>query len=202
MATHIADIPRPMYAWVDDSYLFNDLSRVGDKTECLIYGLSALPSRAWGLSALLKTGATFQHLPVCAFTSAQQCAHDHPLEQLQVWSCYGQTFATHEYLALSELSVSAYLGSERWEAGRYWFSAAPYDDFYARTPDQHKHFNFVWLECGALAALPGNRLLFNDPSFTELPAFGSRPGYRVNTRYFYPEDDPKKFDSVITDTTA
>lgn len=191
-----------MYAWVRDSYLHDDPTRNDEWTECLIYGISAIPARAWGLSALLKDGAIYQHLPVTAFSLTPSCAHNHKLEELQVWSCYGYDFATHEYMALAEMPLRAYTGSSAWEAGRYWFTAAPYDDFYARTPDQHKHFNFAWLACGSLIALPGNRLLFNDASFTKHPSNGARPQYKVNTKYFYPEDYPNKFDAVITDTSG
>lgn len=202
MPTHIADIPRPMYAWVRDSYLYDDPARDNEWSECLIYGISALPARAWGLSALMRNGAIFQHLPVTAFSTTPTSDHTHALEQLQVWSCYGYEFAAHEYGALAELPIRAYLGNGAWESGRYWFTAAPYDDLYSRTPDQHKHFNFVWLSCGALASLPGNRMLFEDASFTtEVPTDG-RPGYKVNTRYFYPEDSTQKFDATITDTAG
>lgn len=202
MANHLTDIPRPMYAWVNNHFLTRDHS---GWTECLIYGISALPGRAWGLSALMKNGAIFQHLPVHAFNLHGDDEHDHyhALSDLQVWSCYGQNFASHEYDALREMPVRAYLGDGTWEAGRYWFTAAPYDDYFSMTPDQHKHFNFVWLECGALACLPGNRLLFSDPSFTtKTPPWGERPEYRVNTRYWFPEDVVDKFDDTITEVTG
>lgn len=195
-----------MYAWVNDAYLHN-FEKHGQWVECWIYGLSALPGRAWGLSAMMRDGSTFQHLPITAFSDRphdgpESFDHYHTLSDLQVWSCYGQDFATHEYAALSEMAVRAYLGDGTWEVGRYWFTAAPYGDGYARTPDQHKHFNFVWLDCGALASLPGNRLLFSDPSFTtKMPAWGARPSYVVNTRVWYPEVD-RPFDDVITETSG
>ena len=201
MATHVGDVPRPMYAYVDEFYLGGQPNHV----ECLIYGLSALPGRAWGLSALMKNGATYQHLPVQAFSQHvdQTRFHCHELPDLQVWSCYGQQFAVHEYAALREMAVRVYLGDGQWEMGRYWFTAAPYNDFYSMTPDQHKHFNFVWLNCGALASLPGNRLLFSEPSFTtQLPEWGERPAYKVNTHYWFPEDQHVKFDATITEHSA
>lgn len=202
MTTHVNDIPQPMYAYVNSAFLYNH-EQHGEWLECWIYGLSALPGRAWGISCMLKNGATFQHLPVIAFSRnrSDEKDHYHALPDLQVWSCYGYNFATHEYSALSELPVRAYLGDGQWEVGRYWFTAAPYDDHYSRTPDQHKHFNFAWLDCGALASLPGNRLLFCDSSFTtELPEWGTRPQYKVNTRYWYPEVE-QRFDATITETT-
>lgn len=193
-----------MYAYVNSAFLHNFDGTTGWQ-QCLIYGISALPNRAWGLSALVQTGAIFQHLPVTAFSlydTHGEPDHYHALPDLQIWSCYGQSFAAHEYNALRELPVRAYLGNREWEVGRYWFTAAPYGDHYSSTPDQHKHFNFVWLDCGALASLPGNRLLFSEPSFTtSMPAWGSRPAYRVNTRLWYPEVDDV-FDSTVTETTG
>jgi len=208
VATHIADIPRPMYAYVNTAYLYDHHpDHIASWQECLIYGISAIPSRAWGLSILMNNGAMVQHLPPQAVSlqghsQAGELDHYHALPDLQVWSCYGYDFAVHEYDALSELRCRVYLGDGTWEPGRYWFTAAPYGDHYARTPDQHKHFNFVWLECGALAALPGNRMLMSDPSFTHLPPEGVRPDYRVNTRYWYPEDPWLKFDKTITEVTG
>jgi hypothetical protein len=205
MPTHVADIPKPKYAYVNDEFL---TGVAGGWTQCVIYGLSALPGRAWGLSAMMDNGAIFQHLPVQAFSlfdhqPNEGPSHSHDLSDLQVWSCYGQDFSVIEYSVLSEMAVRVYLGDGTWEVGRYWFTAAPYNDFFSETPDQHKHFNFVWLNCGGLASLPGNRLLFNDPSFTtKLPEWGSRPAYRVNTRYWFPEDSESKFDSTITEHTA
>ena len=203
MANHVADIPQPMYAYVDTAFLHNH-QESRNWEDCWIYGLSALPGRAWGLSIMMQNGAIFQHLPVIAFSRnpSDEKDHFHALPDLQIWSCYGYDFSTHEYAALSELPVRAYLRDGQWEVGRYWFTAAPYGDHYSRTPDQHKHFNFVWLDCGALACLPGNRLLFSDPSFTtKLPEWGQRPQYKVNTRYYYPERDDV-FDATITEVTG
>ena len=200
MATHISDIPRPMYAYVDQAYLYDFKSHLAEPPkECLIYGISALPGRAWGLSVLLNNGGLVQHLPVQAFNQRnRKCNSAHHLSTLQVWACYDQDFATHEYKALSEMRVRCYLGDGTWTHGRYWFTAAPYNDHFSRTPDQHKHFNFIWLDCGCLASLPGNRMLVIDPSFTvEMPEYGERPSYRVNTQYWYPEDRNAKFDKII-----
>ena len=204
MPNHITSIPRPMYAYVKNEFLYDMQEGHGEVTSALLFGLSALPNRAWGISALLSNGALVQHLPVHAFTKDGESNHDHKLGELQVWSCYGQDFGVEEYSALSEISVRAYLKGS-WEKGHYWFTAAPYNDVYSRTPDQHKHFNFVWLECGHLAALPGNRLLVHDPSFTvDMPEWGNRPKYKVNTQYWYPEDfdQQPQFDETVNDTTA
>lgn len=204
MANHIASIPRAMYAHVKNEFLYDMQEGFGETTPALLFGLSALPNRAWGVSALLSSGALIQHLPVHAFLKDGKSDHDHSLGELQIWSCYGHDFGVEEYDALSELSVRVYLKGS-WENGHYWFTAAPYGDVYSKTPDQHKHFNFVWLNCGHLAALPGNRLLVHDPSFTvDMPAWGERPRYRVNTQYWYPEDfnEDEQFDDTITDTTA
>lgn len=201
MTTHIGDIPRPMYAWVKNQFLYDMESGFGEMTECMLYGISALPGRAWGVSALLKNGALVQHLPVHAFNlNGLFCNFE--LNDLQIWSCYGWDFATHEYSALSEMPVRVYMkGSASYMTGRYWFTAAPYNDQYSATPDQHKHFNFVWLQCGCLAAMPGNRVQFYDSSFVDMPE--ERPRYIVNSHYWFPEDiDSEPFDAVIDPLTA
>lgn len=202
MPTHVADIPRPKYAYVKDQFLYDMTDGYGDLTECLIYGLSSIPGRAWGLSVMLKNGALVQHLPVHAFTSSGLWCGSHGLKDLQVWGCYGNDFSTHEYSALSEMPVKVYMKrSDSYSNGTYWFTAAPYGDMYSLTPDQHKHFNFIWLDCGCLASMPGNRMMMYDSSFVELPE--ERPNYLVNTQYWYPEEmDNEPFDKVITSKTG
>lgn len=201
MANHIADIPRPMYAFVKDQFLYDMVDGYDSVTECMLYGLSALPGRAWGVSALMKNGAIVQHLPVHAFTNNNRhCSHT--LSDLQVWGCYGWDFAVHEYSALQEMPVRVYMkATKQYVNGRYWFTAAPYNDHYSATPDQHKHFNFIWLECGCLCAMPGNRVQFYDSSFIELPE--DRPRYIVNSQYWFPEKmEDKPFDNIISSTTG
>jgi hypothetical protein len=198
MATHIADIPKPFYCYVQNEFLYDHHEGFGEYTECLAFGLSALPSRAWGISILLKSGALVQHIPLHALTFNAPAIHNHPLDHLQIWSCYGYEFTTHEYAALAEMPVKVYLKGGLWENGRYLFTAAPYEDNYSLTPDQHKHFNFVQLECGRIGSYPGNRLLVYDSSFVEIPE--KRPKYHTNTRFWYVEnfEDDDAFDSTIT----
>lgn len=202
MATHIADVPRPFYAYVRDEYLYDHRSGWGDFTKCMVYGVSSLPGRAWGMSVLLGNGALVQHLPVSAIVFDESAEHNHPLDNLQVWACYGWEFTTHAYDALDEMPVKVYMKGGVWETGRYLFTAAPYGDAYAMAPDQHKHFNFVQLDCGELAALPGNRMLCFDSSFVELAT--ERPKYVTNTHYWYVEgfDDGDPFDDVIDPDTS
>lgn len=202
MPTHIADIPKPMYASVKDEFLYDFMDGYESETECMLYGLSSLPGRAWGISAIMKNGGLVQHLPVHAFSkNATRCKHK--LDDLQVWGCYGWDFAVHEYSALAEMPVRVYMKNQQeYVNGRYWFTAAPYNDHYSATPDQHKHFNFIWLDCGCLAAMPGNRVQFYDSSFVELGE--ERPKYIVNTRYWYPEElsSGSPWDAVISSTTG
>jgi hypothetical protein len=89
-----------------------------------------------------------------------------------------------------------------WENGRYLFTAAPYDDMYSQTPDQHKHFNFVRLDCGAIGAWPGNRMLIFESSFVELPK--EKPKYVTNTRTWYVENigSDTPFDQTIDPNTS
>ena len=201
MATHIADIPKPFYCYIRDEFLYDGTQGHGNFTQCIAYGLSALPSRAWGISIMLSNGALVQHVPLHALTFDPQSAHSHLLDHLQVWSCYGWDFSTHAYDYLSEMPCKVYMKGE-WENGRYLFTAAPYDDTYSMTPDQHKHFNFVQLDCGAIGAWPGNRMLMYDSSF--VTPTDEKPKYRTNTRTWYVEniEEDSPFDAVIDVETS
>lgn len=201
MATHIADIPKPFYCYVRDEFLYDHTSGHGNFTQCMAYGVSALPGRAWGISIMLSNGALVQHIPLHALTFDTSSQHSHPLDHLQVWSCYGYEFSTHEYDAISEMPCKVYMKGQ-WENGRYMFTAAPYNDHFSMTPDQHKHFNFVRLDCGAVCAMPGNRILMYDSSFVTLPA--EKPQYRTNTHVWHIEniDEKTPFDAVINHETS
>jgi hypothetical protein len=202
VSKHVADIPKPFYCYVQNEFLYNFEKGFGEYTACLVYGLSAIPNRAWGLSLLLENGALVQHVPIHALTFNTPAVHHHPLDHLQVWSCYGQDFTTHEYSALSELAAKVYMKEGVWETGRYMFTAAPYGDMYSSTPDQHKHFNFVRLDCGRVGAWPGNRMLIFDESFVKLSE--ERPKYVTNTKIWHPEgfDVANPFDKVISPDTS
>lgn len=201
MATHVDNVPTPFYALVRDEYLYDHQTGHGDFTPCLVYGLSSIPGRAWGLSVLLNNGALVQHLPISAISFTPE-PEKYPLDHLQVWACYGWNFATHQFSAFTEMAVKVYLKNGVWETGRYLFTAAPYDDMYSNAPDQHKHFNFVQLDCGALASLPGNRMFIYDSSFVTIPT--ERPKYKTNTHVWHVEgfaDDPA-FDDTIDPSTS
>jgi hypothetical protein len=196
MATHIADIPKPFYCFVRDEFLDDGLKGHGNFTQCVAYGVSSLPHRAWGISIMLSNGAMVQHVPLHALTFKTDPPHTHLLDHLLVWECYGWAFATHSYDYLKEMPCKVYMKGE-WENGRYLFTAAPYGDAYSMTPDQHKHFNFVQLDCGAIGAGPGNRMLMYDSSFVTLP--DEKPKYRTNTRTWYVEGfgEVAPFDATI-----
>ncbi len=202
MAFHVADIPTPFYCYVKDEFLYDLTKGFGEFTPCLAYGISSLEGRAWGISILLNNGAMVQHVPLHALTTKPDSTHNHPLDHLQVWSCYGHEFATHSYSALSEMPIKAYLKGGIWENGRYLFSACPINDQYSLTPDQHKHFNFIELDCGSIGALPGNRMFVYDSSFVTIPK--ERPKYLTNSHVWYVEclesDDP--FDETISPETS
>jgi hypothetical protein len=198
MSTHISDIPTPFYCYVRAEYLYNHTSGHGHFVEAMVYGLSSIPGRAWGLSALLNNGALVQHLPVSAIVFKTPPTANYPLDFLQVWNCYGWEFAAHEYKALAGIPVKVYMKEGKWENGEYLFTAAPYNDHFSSAPDQHKHFNFVKLDCGLLCTVPGNRMLVYESSFVTIP--DSRPQYKTNTHVWKVEglSDSAPFDSTIS----
>ena len=79
MSKHVADIPKPFYCYVQNEFLYNFEKGFGEYTACLVYGLSAIPNRAWGLSLLLENGALVQHVPIHALTFNTPAVHHHPL---------------------------------------------------------------------------------------------------------------------------
>lgn len=197
MAELIASLPRQIYCYVDRTFLSQGQERGFEP--CAWFGLVSVPSRAWGLTVLLESGAVYTPLPPHAIAfSERPRAHDWRIDQAQRWDCFGVQFAVHEYEQLRERDVEAYVAGE-WIRARYLFTAQHYDDGYSREPSQTKQYHFLQTEGDRLTALPGNCCLFHDTAFTRVS--GKPSHLRVQRQVFYAEHGTI-WDDTIGEETA
>lgn len=176
MAHLITDVPLT-YCWVRDEFLYNQQEGFGAFTECALIGAVGLPGRAPHFTAMLKNGALWARLPLHAFCT-RPC-DPIPLEALCLWDCLSYDVTAHAYAFLGTLRADVFCADGVVRPGEYMFTLDWCAAGYAEIPDQHKQHNLIALDDGQIAAMPGNRLRWHEPSW--IKPFEERPKYKVNT---------------------
>lgn len=177
-------LPKHIYCWVDSAFTHENPQGF---IRVLWFGLVSIPSRMWGCTVLLESGACYRNLPPHAIAFSQDAEKDwHPADA-QRWDCYGEEFSAIEYEALKAAAVLARVCDgkpARDYRGRYLFSITPIGDGYSSTPEQSKEFTFVALENGRLTIQPTDRVLFLDKSFTTNETGEFSKGLRRQTEVY------------------
>lgn len=174
-------LPFHFYAYVRAEFLRDFQSGQGQFEPVLVFGLSSHTSRALGWHVLTESGATFWNLPIHALAMRPDAKPDE-LSTLQPWDCFSENVTVTEFKALRGLRLEAWLEGTRKELGAYVFTVDWYDNGYSREPEQAKCAHIVQLDTGNLAALPNNRVIWFESSFTKSQPNGPRPDYKVQTQ--------------------
>lgn len=191
MAHLIADAPFT-YCLVRDEFLYDqDLERVGQYTEACIIGVVALEGRAPMFTAMLRNGALWARLPLHAFCFEPAAAL--PLYTLCLWDCLSYDVTVHEYAYLGTLRADVFCGDGQIRSGAYLFTLDWCKSPYSEMADQHKQHHLIRLDDGQIAAMPGNRLRWHEPSWVK--PFTEKPGYKVVTSIWTTERDKAVVDA-------
>jgi len=176
LAHLICDVPIT-YCLVRDEFLYDQKDGFGAFTECALIGAVGLPGRVPTFTAMLKNGALWARLPLHAFC-VKPC-DPLPVSTLCLWDCLSYDVTAHAYHFLGTLRADVFCcdGIER--PGQYIFSLDWCRSEYAELPDQHKQHHLIALDEGQIAAMPGNRLRWHEPSW--IKPFDERPKYKVNS---------------------
>lgn len=157
-------LPHHIQVWVRRSFIEDDVrSDEPSMTKAVWFGLVSQPSRAWGCTVLLESGAIYRNLPPHAIAFRKD-ASDPFLNQCQHWDCYGYGWSATCYPFLDSQTV---LVKDRSVSGRYLFSVQPIGDGWSRIPEQSKEFTFIQMGDGNLTIQPTDRILISDRSFTD-----------------------------------
>jgi hypothetical protein len=173
MNTRIGSLPKHLYIEVDSNYTH--------ETPCgfvpgVWFGLVSIPGRMWGLNVMLECGAVYRNLPPHAVSFSKDPEPLWSEEEAQLWDCYGNDWAVHEYTYLRGLRCHALIGNKSYR-GSYLFTTAPMNEGFSDSPEQNKEFMFLELDNGRLTIQPTNKVVFEDRSFTA----GVVPRLRVQT---------------------
>ena len=179
-----ASIPLHLYGFVDKRFLHGmDESYAGEFEPCIIFGITSVPSRAWMFSILCESGAQWARVPLHLLRwEAPEYTVTHSLNQLQMWDCHGWDFTVVKYEYLRDMSCEYRNRSGELIPGSYWFTADHTDNGYSLYPPEHKCYHFLILEDGSgqIAAMPNNRIIWKDDSWT-------KPGHPLDYKVVSPE---------------
>lgn len=186
----IEDVPFT-YCLVRDEFLHDGESGEGQFTECCLIGVVALEGRAPLFTAMTRNGALWARLPLHAFCF-EPC-EALPLQTLCLWDSLSYDVSVHQYAYLTTLRADVFCGDGVTRGGEYLFTLDWCKSSYSEMPDQHKQHHLFRLDGGQIAAQPGNRLRWHEPSW--IRPYTDRPSYKVNTRVWTTEREKALIES-------
>lgn len=195
---HASNLPFHQYCWIDKSILSRGETQGWE--ECVWFGLTAVPHRAWGCTVMLKCGGLYRNVPLHALCH-DQVGFDQrwTLGEAQRWDCFGYQHSPIRYDYLRELDCEVWVPKRGcWFAGHYVFTVEPYEDSYSLEPSQTKSFHFLALVNGRYACAPGNHILWNEVSFVDKSA--DRSWLRAQNQTWHAEES--KIDHMVTESTG
>jgi len=167
---HNVPLPKHRYVWVDDAFVAKEPE--GKLLPAVWFGVSTHPGRALGCHVLLECGATVIDLPLHCLRwteDAPLVESDREIYKSIAWDCFGWKLEVFESPYLTGLDVGV-LNRDHNDVtvkGSAWFAIDWLDNGWSDYPEQHKWLWVIAAEDGRLMAIPQDRLLFKDISFTD-----------------------------------
>ena len=165
-----ASVPRHIYGAVRAEILHGlDPDYIGRHEPCIIFGVTSIPSRAMHFQIMCESGAQWARIPLhmLLHDAPEAGAPRHDLTELQCWDCYDWHFSTVAFDYLREMACEFRTPSGKVVPATYWFTLDHTDNSYSQYPPEHKCFHLLLLDDGSgqIAAMPNNRILWQDDSF-------------------------------------
>ncbi len=176
--TLTASLPRHLYGFVDKRILhgMNEKYR-GQFEPCVIMAITSRPSRALYFEILCESGAKWANIPIHMLRWEMPMRlndghKEHPISDLQCWDCHGYDFALFEIEYLREMDCIYMTPSGEKIKAHYICTLDHTENGFSLYPPEHKNYNIMLLEDGSgqIAAMPNNRILWQDNSFVKPPA--------------------------------
>jgi hypothetical protein len=169
MAYLNANIP-PIECYVRGNYLRNQQDSHDKYFECVIFGVTSIPSRAVLFNILMEDGGIFWHLPISAFCSKK--SQEISLEDLELWDSFSYNISVNTFYVLQNKKIQYFDRHGKLRMGTYLFTLDWADGDYnelkfgfSEKPSQHKAGHVLSLDDGNYAIQPNNRIKVFDPSF-------------------------------------
>jgi hypothetical protein len=160
--TFAGQLPKHIYCYVDSTFITKDSTGY---IPAVWFAITSYPSRMWGLTVHLESGAIYRSLPPHAIGFSTNPEPRWTPQDAETWDCYGYQFTTIEYSYLAGLGCIV-KANDNLHKGQYLFTAAPINDGFSAAPEQAKEFKFIRLDNGRLTIQPTNHVAFEDLSFT------------------------------------
>jgi hypothetical protein len=167
-----ASVPQHLYGYVEKDILSGlNPDYAGKYEECVIFGVTSIPSRALHFSILTEAGSQWARIPLhkLRWDEPDEGFIPHNLSDLQCWDSHGWDFSTVRYEYLREMSCEYRTPDGKMIPASYWFTLDHTDNGYSQFPPEHKCYHLLLLEDGSgqIAAMPNNRILWRDDSFVK-----------------------------------
>lgn len=178
-----ADIPYTP-VWVRRSFVSNGVGL----EEGMAFAISSFHNRAIGFHVMLKTGAHYRHLPIHALATKPD-APERPLSDLEMWDCFSYRPVVSTFHFLQGHQCVCHLPFEK-APGTYLFTIDWLPDpspGWILTPEQNKCAHVIALQEGNLAALPTNRITWQDGYWLGFSGRPRQAGYTVQTSTYRAE---------------
>jgi hypothetical protein len=163
---HNVSLPTHRYVFVDDAFVHRQ--PVGARVPAVWWGVSSDAGRALGCHVLLESGALVLDLPLHAL-SHLPIAPTLELQEVCAWDAFGADVELFESPYLSGLTATLLDTQHALTEleGELWFGVDWLRNGWSQYPEQHKHLWVVAAHDGTMRALPQDRLLVHEASFTE-----------------------------------
>lgn len=189
-----ANIPQ-IGCYVRGNYLRDQVDSFDKKFECLIFGVTSIPSQVPMFNFLMEDGGIWWHAPISAFCHSAD-AVDMPLHELELWDSFSYHIAVTKFYVLQNKKMTYTGRSGSKYSGRYLFTLdwahSDYNEInvgFSEEPDQHKSGHVIELDNGNYAIQPNNRVRVFDPSFTVKKDIVLER--KTNGQIYTVEDNPK-----------
>lgn len=190
--TLTASLPRHLYGFVDKRILHGMDETYKDQFEpCVIMAITSRPSRCLHFEILCESGAKWANIPIHMlrwelpnWNLPEQRAPEHPLSDLQCWDCHGYDFALFEIEYMREMGCAFRTPTGNNIHGHYICTLDHTENGFSLYPPEHKNYNIIFLDDGSgqIAAMPNNRILWQDHSFVKS---GHKFDYKVMSTQTY-----------------
>ena len=158
-----ADIPY-LRCWVRLCHISDD----SGMEEAYAFAIQSHPGRALAFHVMLQSGAHYRGVPIHAI-ALRDDASSRALAECQLWDCFSSRPVVTVFQYLRDHTGECYTAAGRM-MGMYlftvdWLPDTPERPGFLNCPEQTKCAHVMALEDGNLAALPTNRIAWQDGYF-------------------------------------
>jgi hypothetical protein len=166
---HNIPLIKHRYVWIDDSFVAAE--PLGKLIPAVWFGIMSYPGRALGCHILLDCGASVIDIPLHALRWKEDSPlvkDDNEISRSIFWDSFGWDLVIFESQYMSGLEVAIRTNDKKIaDTGTAWFAVDWKDNGWSDYPSQHKWLWIIAADDGRIMAVPQDRLLFHETSFTD-----------------------------------